>query len=181
MSAAFVLDVAVREADASALLDLRDVRFERHASDLYAIVASDDNAVAAFARAGIRAHPASPPARAAGLLPARVTGLDPLAVEAGVDVVDVRVLHVGEASARAARRQWWRRATREQEARLRSILRGEDRTLAWRRVAWLPRDVLRARAVPGARPIVFDRPTIDAAQETCESVRSCGLARWLAA
>jgi len=84
-----------------------------------------------------------------GLAPARLTAGE-------LDVVEVRVVPLGEATARALRRpmrHWPVGAQRR--SRCRALLRGEDAMLEIRRTAWCGRRTLReSRRM--LRPVLFD-------------------------
>ena len=96
--------------------------------------------------------PASPRlVRALGtaLIPARLQADD-------LDVVDVRVLPLGEATALALRRPlpYWPLGTRRR-SRCRALLRGADALFEIRRTAWCSRATLRAGR-QALRPVLFD-------------------------
>ena len=114
----------------------------------------------ALAWGGIRATPSGegvpepPRLRAAigiGLLPARLTAADE------IDVLEVRVVPLSEATARLTRRHLprWPLGGRTR-ARCRALLRGTDALLEVRRRAWCGRSTLGA-ARHTLRPVLFDR------------------------
>lgn len=114
----------------------------------------------ALALHGVRATsvdggvPEPPRLRAAigtGLMPARLSAVDE------IDVLDVRVVPLAEATARLTRRpvRLWPLGGRKR-ARCRALLRGTDALLEVRRSAWCGRSTLGA-ARHSLRPVLFDR------------------------
>ena len=133
----------------------------------------------ALAFCGVRATieegdvPARPSlVRAVGtaLAPARL-GADDL------DVVEVRVVPLGEATARLQRRpiRQWPLGTRRR-SRCRSLLRGADVLLEIRRTAWCTRGTLRANRHT-LRPVLFD--TAAPARQLRAYASEQPLTRWL--
>jgi len=96
--------------------------------------------------------PAPPPlvrAIGTGLAPARLAAQE-------LDVVDVRVVPLGEATARALRRPTRRWPVGEQRrSRCRALLRGSDLLLEIRRTAWCGHQTLR-ESRRALRPVLFD-------------------------
>ena len=84
-----------------------------------------------------------------GLAPARLSAGD-------LDVVEVRVVPLGEATARALRRplRYWPLGARRR-SRCRALLRGTDALLEVRRTAWCAHQTLRASRHT-LRPVLFD-------------------------
>jgi hypothetical protein len=85
------------------------------------------------------------------------TGLAPARLAAGdLDVLDVRVVPLGEATARALRRpvRYWP-LTAGRRSRCRALLRGADVLLEVRRTAWCAQRTLRASRHT-LRPVLFD-------------------------
>ena len=85
-----------------------------------------------------------------GLAPARLHAPDE------IDLLDVRVVPVDEATVRLTRRLWLLPLSGRRRSRCRALLRGTDAPLELRRSAWC------GRATPGAsrrslRPVLFDR------------------------
>ena len=144
----------------------------------------DERDVTAMRRAlawhGIRATPSDegvpepPRLRAAigtGLLPARLSAADE------IDVLEVRVVPLGEASARLTRRglPLWPLGARKR-ARCRALLRGLDALLEVRRSAWCDRSTLGA-ARHSLRPVLFDRSATPRAIRVYAA--DGALARWI--
>lgn len=130
------------------------------------LTVGDDHAAAvrrALALAGVRTSPLDagvpdPPR----LLAAIGVGLAPtrLGTAEGLDVLEVRVVPLREATARLTRHRLalWPIAGRRR-ARCRALLRGTDALLEVRRSAWCDRATLRS-ARGSLRPLLFDRSTI---------------------
>lgn len=131
----------------------------------------EDRHVSAVRRAlafrGVRATacegglPDPPPLLAAigtGLAPARLTDVDEL------DLINVRVVPIGEATARLMRRpaRLWPLGQRKR-SRCRALLRGTDALLEVRRSAWCNRSTL-GGARHALRPVLFDRTATPRAQ-----------------
>jgi hypothetical protein len=143
----------------------------------------DDRHVARVRRAlalrGVRAIDASgdlpvPPrlVRAVGIAlePARLQAED-------LDVVEVRVVPLGEATARLLRRpsRLWPLGARRR-ARCRALLRTADALFEIRRTAWCARATLRAHR-RSLRPVLFD---VSAASPRMRVYASeCSLTRWI--
>lgn len=160
----------------------------RRERDAYAEVALADveRAARALALAGIRAEPCQVDlAPAPGLVLAVGRDLAPLPGEAvPLDVVHVRRLDPAEATREVMSRRWYgllppTAAARE---RCRSLLRGQEVTLAWRRRAWLRHSALRSGEVRRSlRPVVFDRGAAGADLSLAPRIssRDGALGRWL--
>ena len=123
-----------------------------------------DETIQQLALAGIRSSLSSVPSRETALRPAIAAHLEPLdaAVEA-IDVVEVRHISLGDASALLMRRRlpWLRGSAVARDACLR-LLREEDAVIGWRRVVWCSVAALRvARTRVRLRPVVFDRAAVD--------------------
>jgi len=176
----FRLDVAAPGDIDWAICSLPNLCLERRERAAFLECAADvaDAARTLLARAGARAvaTAASPP-RPASLLPARVSDLAPLDVTGTIDTLTVRVLPAGEAARPAGRRLFRRRPP--DAARLRLVLRGEDRMFAWRRIVWADRTTLRSPALGRARPIVFDSDAVTCGEELRAFARDGALARWI--
>ena len=86
-----------------------------------------------------------------GLAPVRMAGHDE------IDVLEVRVVPLGEATAGLTHRSahLWR-LSRRRRSRCRGLLRGTDALLEVRRSAWCERSTL-AAARRSLRPVLFDR------------------------
>jgi hypothetical protein len=165
------------------LSELAWIRLSRLDGLLTAECAEIDRERAAYllARAGTRTRPADAAhARPAGSLPASLAGgLAPVAVPGVLDVVDIRAVLAGEATRCLARRRWpWQR--RGEQARVRAVLRGDDRLLAFRRLIWATPARLRSGALRAARPFVFDR-SAHSAPERFALGADDELTRWLSA
>lgn len=146
-------------------------------------VSLDERHVARVRRAlalrGVRATVAqgdmpAPPSlvRAVGtaLAPARLQAED-------LDVVEVRVVPLGEATAQALRRpvRFWPLGARRR-SRCRALLRGADALLEIRRTAWCARGTLRANRQT-LRPVLFDAAAAPRPMRVYASERS--LTRWI--
>ena len=106
------------------------------------------------------------------------TGLAPARLRAGdLDVVEVRIVPLGEATARVLRRpvRYWPLGTRRR-SRCRALLRGTDVLLEVRRTAWCAQQTLRASRHT-LRPVLFD-PTA-AARPMLRYAMDCPLTRWV--
>lgn len=117
----------------------------------------------ALAWHGVRATPIDgdvpPPPR---LFAAVGTGLRParLAASPELDVIEVRVVPLGEATARVTRRPVRGLPLgRRSRARCRALLRGSDALLEVRRSAWCSRATL-AASRHSLRPVLFDRTAV---------------------
>lgn len=141
--------------------------------------------VRALAYAGIDAVPcASDLETPARTFPAIGCDLRPVpAAVMASDVVRVRRLSIGEATAELLRRRWWglRAAPPTSRERCRAVLRGDDSLLAWTRRAWGTRAALRTPAARSSlRPVVFDRAAFDRADLRSRAfARDAALGRWL--
>ena len=144
----------------------------------------DDRCMTAVRRAlayrGVRATPCEggvpdpPQLRAAigtGLAPARLTDADEL------DVIQVRVVPIGEATARLMRRptRLWPLGP-GRRSRCRALLRGTDALLEVRRSAWCSRSTL-GSARHTLRPVLFDRTATPRAQRIYAA--DGALSRWV--
>lgn len=96
---------------------------------------------------------------------------------ADLDVVEVRVVPLGEATARLQRRpiRYWPLGARRR-SRCRSLLRGADALLEIRRTAWCSRGTLRANRQT-LRPVLFD--TAAAARQLRAYASEQPLTRWM--
>ena len=134
----------------------------------------------ALAYRGVRATPCEggvpdPPrllaAIGTGLAPARLTDADDL------DVIEVRVVSIGEATARLMRRpaRLWPIGP-GRRSRCRALLRGTDVLLEVRRSAWCSRSTL-GGARHALRPVLFDRTATPKAQRIYAA--DGALSRWV--
>jgi hypothetical protein len=107
--------------------------------------------------------------------------LTPLPLAAlALDLVHVRALALGSETRRLLGTRWRRRPRSTDRAVVRSLLRGDDAAIGWRRRAWSTRDVLRsAEARRVLRPIVFDVGAIVTPPEHRVFARDRELAHWL--
>jgi hypothetical protein len=123
-----------------------------------------DEAIQQLALAGIRSSWSSVPSPETALRPAIAAHLEPLdpVVEA-IDVVDVRQISLGDASATLMHRHLpWLRASRVTRDACLRLLREEDAVIGWRRIVWCSIPALRmARTRVRLRPVVFDRAAVD--------------------
>jgi hypothetical protein len=115
--------------------------------------------------AGIRVAPCGgPPTPGPSLRRSIAFDLVPLdeALEA-IDVVEIRRIPLGEASAELMRRRApWLRGSPAKQSACRRLLRDEDAVLGWRRVLWCSMPSLRAaRRLVRLRPVVFDSAGIE--------------------
>lgn len=183
MTAAFLLEGEAVEALDTHLAELGWARLAR-CDDRVTLECADgaEHAAMILARAGTKATAlAAAPSPPAGAFPAIVRHLAPFGCEGSLDVISVRAVEASEATTRLrGSSSWWPRR-RTDRAKMRAILRSEDRLLAWRRVIWAPRSRLLSHALDGARPAVFDRRGIDVAPERFCLARSFELNRWLTA
>ena len=163
------------------LADLGEATFAR-ADDLVAVAceSTEEWLTSLLARAGARATPiAALPAPPTGAIPATAIDLTPVSAPGIVDVIRVRTLTSGEATARlrSARGRWpVRRPDRDS---IRAVLRDEDRLIAWRRIVWANPATFRSRAMRGVRPMVFDRGGVAEGRERTYFAAHGELARWL--
>jgi len=124
-----------------------------------------EDATHQLAFAGVRVAPCERvPVPATALRPA--IALDLATLDGGIaalDVVDVRWVSLGDASAALMRRRLpWLRSSQAARAACRRLLHDEDAVLAWRRVVWCSVASLReARARFRVRPVVFDKAALD--------------------
>lgn len=119
-----------------------------------------DDVTHELALAGVRVTRCSGvPALAAGLRPAIAFDLIPLGdgLQA-IDVVEVRAIPLGDASAALMRRRLpWLGGSRKSRAACRRLLRDDDAVLGWRRIVWCSVASLGvARARVRLRPVIFD-------------------------
>ena len=139
-------------------------RLTRSAHDTY--LETDrgiDEVTHELALAGVRAARCALPAPEAGFRPAIAFDLTPLGDGLqGIDVVEVRAVSLGEASAALMRRRLpWLRASRQSREACRRLLSDDDAVLGWRRIVWCSVGSLRAaRARVRLRPVVFDRDAV---------------------
>jgi hypothetical protein len=114
-----------------------------------------------LALAGIRVtHCARLPAPSEDVRPA--IGFDLVPLGAGLqamDVIELRVIPLSEASARLMhRRVRWLGSSRSARDACRRLLRDDDAVMGWRRIVWCSVASLRAaRRRVRLRPVVFDR------------------------
>ncbi len=152
--------IAARDVD-RALAAAGPLVLWRDGGGTFAEVAQEDESTLSrsLAFAGVRATHVDVPLPAAPALTQAIgITLAPLSPPAALDMVRVRPLDLGEASARLLRRRIGRRAGPRQRDRCVAILRGQDRMIGWQRRAWAPVRALRDerfRAV--LRPVLFDR------------------------
>ena len=153
--------VGAREAD-RAFASAGPLLLWRDADGVFADVSSETEAALTrwLAFAGVRATrvaavPPAPPAMTAAI----GLSLEQLAAPAALDMIRLRPLELGEASARLLRRRALRRrAGRRERDRCLAILRERDRMIGWQRRAWAAVSVLRDRRVRAVlRPLLFDR------------------------
>lgn len=173
--------VAAGDLDA-AIAHLGEVRLERHAGRIHMDCdrAPVTDVIAALARAGLEAMPVTPPA-APAMRPAVLDHLDPISFAETRDTVSVRCAPLGEAIdlVHAATRDLFGRRARERRERLASLLDERDRLLLWRRVLYAPSALLRARRIPGARPLVFDPDGAARAAERSSFASAGRLSAWI--
>jgi hypothetical protein len=135
-----------------------------------------------LALAGIRVAPcARIPVAATGLHPAIALDLAPLErATPGIDVVEVRRVPLGDASAALMRRRLsWLRSSHEARDACRRLLHDEDAVLAWRRVVWCTIGSLHeARSRARLRPVVFDRSALDRHPARWAYVTDGAIERW---
>jgi hypothetical protein len=141
-----------------------------------------DDASYHLAMAGIRvARCAEVPGPATGLRPA--IALDLVALERGfpaIDVVEVRWISLGDASATLMRRRLpWLRSARAARDACRRLLRDEDAVLAWRRIVWCSIASMReARSRVRVRPVVFDGVAVERQPLRWTYVSDGAIERW---
>lgn len=165
---------------------VEDVTFFRRGDGCFAEVGPDDVArmVRALAYAGIDARAsASDLSAPRDHLPAVARDLAPAPVGlVACDVVRVRRLSLGEATAEVLRRRlaMFRPPSAAAQARCRRLLSGDDALLAWDRHAWVERARLRAlRSRSSLRPVVFDRGAVERDERRGRSFASdTALANW---
>ncbi|HYK97399.1 MAG TPA: hypothetical protein VEU77_03300 [Candidatus Acidoferrales bacterium] len=173
--------VASGDLDA-AIADLREVRLERRAARTFITCdrAPLASVIAALARAGIEGSPVTPPTARA--MRAAVLGhLDPIVLAETRDVVRIRCVPLGEAIdlVRDATRDLFGRRSRDRRDRIAALLHERDRLLLWRRILYAPSALLRARRIPGARPLVFDPEGADRARERVSLVSARRISTWI--
>lgn len=124
-----------------------------------------DEATYRLALAGVRVMLCQRvPVPAAGLRPAIGLDLTPLDRSvAALDVIEVRSVPLGDASAALMRRRMpWPRGVNAARSVCRQLLREEDAVLTWRRVLWCSIASMRdARSRCRIRPVVFDHAALD--------------------
>ena len=164
MTTTLRLEAVQRAAFDRRLARLGAGRLTRSAHDTY--LETDrgiDEVTHELALAGVRAARCALPAPEAGFRPAIAFDLTPLGDGLqGIDVVEVRAVSLGEASAALMRRRLpWLRASRQSREACRRLLRDDDAVLGWRRIVWCSVGSLRAaRARVRLRPVVFDRDAV---------------------
>ena len=121
------------------------------------------------------------PGPAVGFRPAIAFDLTPLGDGLlGIDVVEVRVVTLGEASAALMRRRLpWLRGSRQSREACRRLLRDDDAVLGWRRIVWCSTGSLRvARARIRLRPVVFDRDALAGRALQWTYANDAAIERW---
>lgn len=179
----FEVRVAARGDVDGAIAELGRARIERSAGRVFVTCEGvpERTAVALLARAGLAATSAAPllvPSQRSAI----VSHLRPVALDGVHDVLSVRCASLGEAIdlVRAETRDVLGRRAGERRARLALLLHERDRVLLWRRVVHAPFALLRSRAIPGARPIVFDPNGAQHAAERLAFASAGALAAWIA-
>lgn len=163
-----------------------EVTFVRRADGCFAQVRSYDASrmVRALAYAGIDARESTSDLSAPrDHLPAVADDLAPAPMAlVTCDIVRVRRLHLGEATAEVLRRRLaaFHAPSAAAQARCRLLLEGEEALFAWERHGWVERARLRAlRSRSSLRPIVFDRGALERDERRGRSFASDGaLAAW---
>ena len=160
----FRLEAVQRGAFDCRLARLGASRLTRSAHDTYLEIDRGlDEVTHELALAGVRVTPCPVLPSAAGFRPAIAFDLTPFAEGLqGIDVVEVRAVPLGEASAALMRRHLpWQRVARQSREACRRLLRDDDVVLGWRRIVWCSVGSLRvARARVRLRPVVFDRDAL---------------------
>ena len=121
------------------------------------------------------------PGPAVGFRPAIAFDLTPLGDGLlGIDVVEVRVVTLSEASAALMRRRLpWLRGSRQSREACRRLLRDDDAVLGWRRIVWCSVGSLRvARARIRLRPVVFDRDALAGRALQWTYANDAAIERW---
>jgi hypothetical protein len=160
------------------LVMLGAIRLVRAGYDLTVDVAPEamSRAVAILARAGMRVcSEVRPDVATRGLVPGIASDLEPFVGSGIVDIVRMRALDEGEATARIARRSLLNR--RVDVDAIRTILRGSDRAFVWTRTVYAPPRTI--RGLRGVRPVVFDRAALERADERLAFVGQGVLTRWV--
>jgi hypothetical protein len=147
------------------IAELGGGRLTRSAGVTYLEIDRDvDDATHQLALAGVRSSWSSAPTPGPALRPAIALDLEPLdGVSEAIDVVELRLIPLSEASAVLMRRRmpWVRSSQAARDACLR-LLREEDAVIGWRRIVWCTVAVMRvARGRVRLRPVVFDRAAVD--------------------
>ncbi len=154
--------IATRGVD-QALATAGPIVLWRDSDGTFAEVAQEHEAAftRSLAYAGVRVTRVDvPQPRAPALTQAIGLALTPLFPAAALDMVRLRPVDLGEATATLLRRRMRRRAGPRQRERCLAILRGRDRMIGWQRRAWAPVPVLRHRRFRAVlRPVLFDRGT----------------------
>lgn len=155
-------------------------RLTRSDGDLHLECAAADalRAAALLARAGARCVAVQHHVVPGDLVPAIVTHLAPVTMPGAIDRITLRPLDVGEATARLLSRRRSILPGRREHGGVRTILRGDDRLIAWHRVLWARASLLRNHHLRGARPIVFDRGALERAAERYTNRSAGELTRW---
>lgn len=158
------------------------VRLERRNGAIYMECAVETiaRAASAFARAGLHLEPAPAVASPRGLVAAVVSHMAPFGDGELVDVITIRRISLGEATAWARARRWplLDRHGRARD-RVRALLRGDEIAFRWRRLVFAEASALRRRRLDGARPVVFDRDALDGAPDHVGFASTAALAAWL--
>ena len=136
----------------------------RDAGGVFAEVSPDaeEALTRSLAFAGVRTtRVATPPPTPPAMTAAIGLSLAQLTAPAALDMIRLRPLDLGEASARLLRRRVLRRrAGRRERDRCVAILRERDRMIGWQRRSWAAVSVLHDRRMRGVlRPPLFDRNT----------------------
>ena len=177
------LEAVQRAAFDCRLARLGAGRLTRSADDTY--LETDrglDEVTHELALAGVRVTRClALPGPAVGFRPAIAFDLTPLGDGLqGIDVVEVRAVPLGEASAALMRRRLpWMRGSRQSREACRRLLRDDDAVLGWRRVVWCSAGSLRvARARVRLRPVVFDRDAVAGRALQWTYASDAAIGRW---
>lgn len=181
MTASFRIEPVSLAALDAQLWTLGPVRIVR--SDELLFLECDDgtqtsHVIRAFARAGARVTGAAQPCRPPlGTIAALAPHLDRIAAGGILDVVSVRPLTAGEATARLVTRDLLGRRRRDADV-IRNVLRDRERVFLWRRVVWADPRQLRSRRLGPLRPVVFDRAALHRPEDALAFVSRDALTRW---
>ena len=160
------------------LCEIGRITLERDESGTFVEVAQQilDRSRVILRRCGVESQITGQAVPRSGSVPGSSHDLEPLRAHGIADRISLRSVDTAEAT-RLTRRGVFSRYDAE---RLRPLLRGLDRAYAWRRVIWMPRAMVRAPALRGVRPIVFDRAALTAGKERWGFALAESLARWVA-